>query len=104
MKIDARTFEFGGKSDDPNFKGGSELFDGDGETFCLEPSDLPFALTFTARPHRFELVQEARAADVSARGTASDLLLFLWGRVPSTALAVTGDASLLERWQERVKI
>lgn len=43
-------------------------------------------------------------ADVVARGTASDLDLFVWGRVPPSALEVTGDASLLERWQERVKI
>jgi uncharacterized protein (TIGR03083 family) len=35
-------------------------------------------------------------ARVLARGTASDLLLALWGRVPFDILDVTGDATLLE--------
>ncbi len=37
--------------------------------------------------------------DVAARGTASDLLLLLWGRIPPSRLEVFGDSSLLERWQ-----
>jgi hypothetical protein len=28
----------------------------------------------------------------------------MWGRVPPGALDVSGDATLLERWQEKVKI
>jgi len=35
-------------------------------------------------------------ARVLARGTASDLLLALYGRVPFDVLEVTGDAALLE--------
>lgn len=34
----------------------------------------------------------------------SDLLLFLWGRVTQRPLEVYGDATLLDRWQERVRI
>ncbi|MFJ3723493.1 maleylpyruvate isomerase family mycothiol-dependent enzyme [Streptomyces sp. NPDC090045] len=38
-------------------------------------------------------------ADVEAAGTASDLALFLWGRLPATALRATGgDAALLPHW------
>ncbi|WP_404963066.1 maleylpyruvate isomerase N-terminal domain-containing protein [Streptomyces sp. 147326] len=38
-------------------------------------------------------------ADVETAGTASDLALFLWGRLPATALRVTGgDATLLPHW------
>ena len=37
--------------------------------------------------------------DVAARGTASDLDLFLWGRVDADALEVFGDAGLLERFR-----
>jgi hypothetical protein len=37
--------------------------------------------------------------DVAARGTASDLDLFLWGRVGFEALEVFGDAGLLERFR-----
>ena len=42
--------------------------------------------------------------DVAAKGTASDLLLFLWGRVPPARLEVFGDAGLLDAWQEKVQI
>jgi len=38
--------------------------------------------------------------DVAARGTASDLDLFLWGRVDADALEVFGDAGLLERFRD----
>lgn len=40
-----------------------------------------------------------RKGDVAARGSASDLLLLLWGRLPPSRVEVYGDASLLERWQ-----
>ena len=41
---------------------------------------------------------EHAKGDVAARGTASDLLLFLWGRVPANRLEVFGDAALLDRF------
>lgn len=37
-------------------------------------------------------------ADVAVRGTASDLLLLLWGRVSPEHLEVLGDEAVLERW------
>jgi hypothetical protein len=40
--------------------------------------------------------------DVAARGTGSDLLLFLWHRIPAERLEVLGDAALLERYRELV--
>ena len=36
--------------------------------------------------------REHAKGDVAARGSASDLLLFLWGRVPADSLEVFGDA------------
>ena len=44
-----------------------------------------------------------RKGDVAARGTASDLLLFVWGRVPPERLEVFGDAALLAEWQRLVR-
>jgi len=38
--------------------------------------------------------------DVAARGTASDLDLFVWGRVDASALEVFGDADLLRRFRD----
>ena len=37
--------------------------------------------------------------DVATRGTASDLLLFLWGRVPLEQLEVFGDTSIIDRFK-----
>ncbi|MCX4961001.1 maleylpyruvate isomerase family mycothiol-dependent enzyme [Streptomyces virginiae] len=37
-------------------------------------------------------------ADVEAAGTACDLALFLWRRLPPTALRAEGDAALLPHW------
>jgi uncharacterized protein (TIGR03083 family) len=37
--------------------------------------------------------------DVAVRGTTSDLLLFLWGRVPVDHLEVHGDTTVLDRWR-----
>jgi uncharacterized protein (TIGR03083 family) len=42
------------------------------------------------------------AADVTLRGPASDLFLFLWHRLPASDLDVQGDAALLERYFELV--
>lgn len=39
--------------------------------------------------------------DVALRATASDLLLWLWGRsVPDDRLEVFGEATILDRWRE----
>ena len=101
--IDEILTVFGPAMGEEDYPGASERFGGDGETIRLEPADLPDAITFTARPDRFE-TDTAATPDVTVRGTASDLLLFMWGRVPPSKLEVSGDPSLLDRWQERVKI
>lgn len=43
-------------------------------------------------------------ADVTAAGTASDLLLVLWGRLPPEDVHVTGEPASLHRWQADVQI
>lgn len=42
--------------------------------------------------------------ETTATGAASDLLLFLWGRVPADRLSATGATELLARWQADVRI
>ena len=50
-------------------------------------------------------VEHAHAkGDVAVRGTASDLLLLLWNRVPVDRCEVFGDAGLLDRWREAVTL
>jgi len=48
------------------------------------------------------VTREHAKGDVAARGSASDLLLFLYGRVAPDELDVFGDASLLTRWRQTV--
>jgi len=49
------------------------------------------------------VTREHAKGDVALRAPASDLLLFLYGRVGPDAGDVFGDGSLLERWQQLVK-
>ena len=96
--------EFGPKPE--NFldvQGASERFAGDGETIRFEPTDQPGGITITCLPERFEISDEG-TADATARGAASDLNLFVWGRVTKDVFDIDGDASLLQRWSDRVKI
>jgi uncharacterized protein (TIGR03083 family) len=50
------------------------------------------------------VTDEHAKGDVAVRGTASDLLLFLWGRIPADALEVFGDAALLARVSEAIRV
>jgi uncharacterized protein (TIGR03083 family) len=49
--------------------------------------------------------REPRAASVQVRGTAQQLLLFVWGRVPISDAAsadVSGDGAELDRWSDLI--
>jgi uncharacterized protein (TIGR03083 family) len=50
------------------------------------------------------VTREHAKGDVAARGTASDLVLFLWGRVPADRLEVFGDADALARFRDAVRV
>ncbi len=81
----------------------ADRFLGDGETVHLHCTDTPahtsgeWLITFTPNGPTVDPVHAK--GDVAARGTASDLLLFLWGRVDPTQLEVFGDVELLERFR-----
>lgn len=64
--------------------------DGDGEWFVRFDGDQ----VLVERAHR--------KADVAVRGSASELCLFLYGRLRAEQLDVLGDASRLERYPELV--
>ncbi len=76
---------------------------GGGETVHLHCTDTAEALhgewlaTLDGETVAIERIHAK--GDVAARATASDLDLFLWGRVPSSDLEVFGDAALLERFR-----
>ncbi|MGI8824905.1 MAG: maleylpyruvate isomerase family mycothiol-dependent enzyme [Chloroflexota bacterium] len=80
---------------EPGGKGKGETFhfhctDGDGEWLVRINADGP------------DVRREHAKGDVAIRGTASDLVLFLWQRLPASAIETRGDAILLDRWFELI--
>jgi uncharacterized protein (TIGR03083 family) len=77
-----------------------EALDGSGETVHLHATDTDNGeWVITYHPDRIEWEHAHSKSDVAARGSASDLLLLVWGRLPPSRLEIFGDASLLDRWQ-----
>ena len=46
--------------------------------------------------------REQSQGSVQICGTAQQLMLFVWGRIPATAVQVSGDAGTLEHWAELI--
>jgi uncharacterized protein (TIGR03083 family) len=80
-------------------RGGSDALVGNGETIHLHCTDIDgeWVVTLSDEGPRTERVHAK--SDVAARGTASDLDLFVCGRVDAAPFEVFGDAQLLERFQ-----
>lgn len=76
---------------------------GDG-TVHLHCTDLAGEWLVTTRGGEVTVTQEHAKGDVAARGSASDLLLFLWGRTSAEALEVFGDADLLARFRQAIRV
>lgn len=107
--IDEFLVEFGRDTDVFERSGAASLFGGAGETIHFHATELPEnagagEFLVTCHPDRFEITREHGKGDAAARGAASDLLLFVWGRIPPDRLEVHGDLSILERWADRVKL
>lgn len=74
-------------------------FAGTGESMHLHATDIDGEWMIRFAPDHFEVTREHGKGDVAARATASDLLLFLWGRARPDTLETFGDPSILERYQ-----
>jgi uncharacterized protein (TIGR03083 family) len=79
-------------------------FAGAGETLHLHATDAEGEWLVRFGADAVTVTREHAKGDVAARGPASDLLLFLWGRVRPDDLEVFGDTELLARWQDVVRI
>lgn len=102
--VDELLEEFGPKPERfQDVEGAAQRFGGSGERLRFEATDIDRTWTITALPEKFDITPDGEG-DVLARGSASDLNLFVWGRVPPSVFEVSGDAALLDRWRERVKI
>jgi uncharacterized protein (TIGR03083 family) len=75
---------------------------GNGETLHFHCTDGDGEWLARLDPDGLVVTREHAKGDVAARATASDLLLFLYGRVAPGDLDVFGDATLLTRWRELV--
>jgi uncharacterized protein (TIGR03083 family) len=73
-------------------------------TVHLHCTDVEGEWLVARRDGELTVTAEHAKGDVAARGSASDLLLFLWGRVPVEALEVFGDADLLARFRQAIRI
>ncbi|MBI3688891.1 MAG: maleylpyruvate isomerase family mycothiol-dependent enzyme [Actinobacteria bacterium] len=73
-------------------------------SLSVRATDVDAGWTLRIGAERCEVVAADAAADVSVAGSASDLYLFLWNRIPADGLAVDGDASVLELWRGRATI
>ncbi len=75
---------------------------GSGETYHFHRTDGPGEWLVRFDPEGATVTREHAKGDVAVRGPASDLLLFLWQRIPAERLEVFGDASLLGRYFQLV--
>lgn len=76
----------------------------DGETIHLHCTDAPGEWLLARDGDSVVVTREHAKGDVAARGKASDLMLFLWGRVGADRLQVFGDAAALERFRDEIKV
>ena len=80
---------------------------GEGESVHLHATDAEdieggeWTVTFV--PDGVDLERAHAKAQMAAKGTASDLLLFAWNRRP-VGLDVFGEPDLLDWWPDRVAI
>ena len=81
---------------------GESFRQGAGETYHFHRTDGPGEWLARFEGSGATVTHEHAKGDVAVRGTASDLLLFLWGRVPADRLDVFGDRALLDRYFELV--
>jgi uncharacterized protein (TIGR03083 family) len=71
--------------------------EGDSETTIhLHCTDVDGEWLVRRSPDGLDIERAHAKGDVAARGTASDLDLYLWGRIPVEALELFGDPGLLE--------
>lgn len=78
------------------------IFAGAGETLHFHSTDAHGEWVITRTAEGIDVERTHAKGDVAARGSASDLLLFAWGRKLPEDLEVFGEIALLREWQEKV--
>jgi len=75
---------------------------GRGERFRFARTDGPQAWVVRFDGNDVALGDSSGAGDVTLAGTASDLMLFLWGRLAPETLDIQGDTELADRYFDLV--
>ena len=81
------------------FRSPKDLLVGNGETVHLHCTDTDGEWVVTLGKDGTSTARVHAKSDVAVRGTASDLDLFVWGRIDPSAFEVFGDTELLARFQ-----
>jgi uncharacterized protein (TIGR03083 family) len=81
----------------PGFRGFS-LLPSRGESYLLEATDAALYRLIRFEGNDVKIESGIRDTDVGLRGSASDLLLFLWHRLPADRLEAEGNVALLQRF------
>ena len=71
-----------------------------GGSLHLHATDGPGEWLVSIDGGAVEVLREHAKGDAALRGTTSDLLLFLWNRVPASSLEVIGDRAVVEAWSQ----
>lgn len=71
---------------------------GTGERYRFRRTDGPGEWAVYFEGDDVRLVEASGACDVELAGAASDLMLFLWQRIPADRLEVKGDQGVLDRF------
>jgi len=69
-----------------------------GGTLHLHATDADCERMVEVEGGQVRVTDEHGKGDAAVRGTASDLLLFLWGRTPAAPLEVFGDQAVVDNW------
>jgi hypothetical protein len=70
----------------------------EGESYRFRQSDGSGVWSVVLAPDGPRPLADDEPADAELSGTASELLLFLWHRIPGKSLLTSGDAKALERF------
>jgi uncharacterized protein (TIGR03083 family) len=73
---------------------------GNGETYHFHRTDGEGEWLLTFNGDELDIKQVHAKGDVAIRGSACDLLLFLWRRLPADRLEIFGDRALVQRYFE----
>ena len=79
------------------------VYAGNGQTVHLHATDADGEWIITRGANGIDVRHAHEKSDVAARGSAQDLMLFVWGRIDPSRLQTFGDVTLLEDWQRLVK-